>query len=48
MAGRRTNAISELTRTLGIGDTYWIRMVVYVMFAIFVIFFVMVIWILLS
>ncbi|MCD6147630.1 MAG: hypothetical protein J7J34_06505 [Thermoplasmata archaeon] len=48
MAGRRSNPISELTRTLGIGSTYWIRMVVYAMFALFVLFFVMVVWILLS
>ncbi len=48
MAGRRTNSISELTRTLGMGDGYWIRVLVYVTFAIFVLFFVTIVFVFIS
>ncbi len=45
---KRTNPISELTRTWGMGDLYWVFVVVLAMLAVFVLFFLLVIWIALS
>jgi len=45
---KRRNFISELTRTWGMGDLYWVYVVVLAMFAVFVLFFLLILWIILS
>jgi len=44
MVDKSRNPVSELTKTIGTGDIFWLRILAYVAFVIFVLFFVIIVW----